>query len=114
MDFKARTLSQLGDLICGNFDVDKFTHYANYRPVDGSARSFLISRERQTVSIEALGTSFEFDKWEPMFMEISQKYTDKMIADLADASGFEIRQNFVDSRNYYCDSLWQTVSVART
>ena len=47
-------------------------------------------------------------------MEISQKYTPKIIADLAAESGFEIRQNFVDSRNYYCDSLWQTVSVART
>jgi L-histidine N-alpha-methyltransferase len=41
-------------------------------------------------------------------MEISQKYSMEMIESLAGASGFEIKQNFFDSRNYYCDSLWKT------
>jgi hypothetical protein len=30
-----------------------------------------------------------------------------MIENLASESGFEIKQNFFDSRNYYCDSLWK-------
>ena len=29
------------------------------------------------------------------------------ITELAAESGFEIKQNFFDSKNYYCDSLWQ-------
>jgi len=111
--FNLNLLTRINRELGGNFDLDKFTHYANYRPIEGSARSYLVSRERQTVRIDALGREFEFDQWEAVFMEISQKYSLRMIEDLAGESGFEIKQNFFDSRNYYCDSLWG-VSVART
>jgi uncharacterized SAM-dependent methyltransferase len=62
------------------------------------------------VNIAALGRSFDFDQWEAVFMEISQKYSLRMIADLAAESGYDIKQNFYDSRAYYCNSLWQTAS----
>ena len=104
--FNLNLLTRINNELGGDFDVDKFAHYANYRPIEGSARSFLISREKQTVSIAALERSFDFDQWEAVFMEISQKYSMPMIESLANASGFEIKQNFFDSRNYYCDSLW--------
>ena len=112
-EFNLNLLRRINRELGANFDLDKFTHYAVYRPVECSARSFLISRERQTVHIEALKRDFEFEQWEPVFMEISQKYSLKMIADLAAESGFTVKQNFFDSRNYYCDSLWGPVSVAR-
>lgn len=105
--FNLNLLRRINRELGANFDIGKFVHYANYRPVESSARSFLISREPQTVRIEALNRTFEFDQWEAVFMEISQKYSLKMIADLAAESGFEIKQNFFDSRNYYCDSLWR-------
>lgn len=105
--FNLNLLTRINRELGGDFDIEKFAHYANYRPVEGSARSFLISREKQTVRIGALGRSFEFDPWEPVFMEISQKYSPKMIEELAAESGFEIKQNFYDSRSYYCDSLWR-------
>lgn len=107
--FNLNLLTRINRELGGNFDLDKFTHYANYRPVEGSARSFLVSREKQSVRIDALGHEFEFDEWEAVFMEISQKYSLRMISDLAAESGFEIKQNFFDSRIYYCDSLWATV-----
>ena len=106
--FNLNLLTRINRELGGNFDADKFLHYANYRPNEGSARSFLISREDQTVSIDALGRSFDFKQWESIFMEISQKYSMDMIESLAAESGFEIKQNFFDSRNYYCDSLWKT------
>ena len=105
--FNLNLLTRINRELAGNFDVEKFTHYANYRPIEGAARSFLISREQQTVCIEALDRDFEFDQWEAVFMEISQKYSLPMIGDLAAESGFEIKQNFFDSRSYYCDSLWR-------
>jgi uncharacterized SAM-dependent methyltransferase len=46
------------------------------------ARSFLISREKQTVTIKALDRSFDLEQWEAIFMEISQKYTHAMIEEL--------------------------------
>ena len=111
--FNLNLLRRINRELGANFDVDQFTHYANYRPIDASARSFLISRVKQSVFIKALDRTFEFDQWEAVFMEISQKYSLKMIDELARESGFEVRQNFFDSRNYYCDSLWQPMSVAR-
>lgn len=105
--FNLNLLSRINRELGANFDLDKFSHYAVYRPVECAARSFLISREKQTVTIDALDRSFDFDQWEAIFMEISQKYSLQMIDDLARESGFEIKQNFFDGRNYYCDSLWQ-------
>ena len=105
--FNLNLLRRINRELGGNFDLNQFTHYANYRPIEGSARSFLVSRERQTVHIDALKRDFEFEQWEAVFMEISQKYSLKMIAELAAESGFEIKQNFFDGKNYYCDSLWQ-------
>ena len=106
--FNLNLLKRINRELGGNFDIDKFTHYANYRPVEGSARSFLISREQQSVHISALNKTFEFDQWEAVFMEISQKYSLRMIDEIAAESGFEIKENFFDSRKYYCDSLWKT------
>lgn len=104
--FNLNLLKRINRELGGNFDIDKFTHYANYRPVEASARSFLISREKQSVYIDTLRRTFEFDQWEAVFMEISQKYSLRMIEELASESGFEIKQNLFDSRKYYCDSLW--------
>ena len=104
--FNLNLLKRINRELRADFDIDKFMHYANYRPTEASARSFLISRERQSVYIAALDKVFEFDQWEPVFMEISQKYSKKMIAELAAESGFEIKNNFFDRREYYCNSLW--------
>lgn len=105
--FNLNLLTRINRELGADFDVGKFQHYASYRPIDGSARSFLISREDQQVTINALDKTFDFARWEPVFMEISQKYTPAMIEDIALSSGFTIKQNFYDSREYYCDSLWQ-------
>ncbi len=105
--FNLNLLSRINRELGADFDVEKFSHYALYRPVECAARSFLISREKQTVFIRALERSFEFDQWEAIFMEISQKYSRRMIEEFAAESGFEIARSFCDSRNYYCDSLWR-------
>ncbi len=106
-EFNLNLLKRINRELGANFDLEKFLHYAIYRPTEYAARSFLISREEQTVYVEALGQSFEFKAWEPIFMEISQKYDLEMIENLARESGFEVKQNFFDSRKYFVDSLWK-------
>lgn len=110
-EFNLNLLRRVNRELGGNFDLDKFTHYANYRPIEGSARSFLVSRERQSVHLTALNRTFEFDRWEAVFMEISQKYSLGMIERLASDSGFSIKQNFFDRKEFYCDSLWQQLGT---
>ena len=70
---------------------------------------FHLGLKDQTVHIGALRRDIVFERWEAVFMEISQKYNRAMIESLAAESGFAIKKNFYDSRRYYCDSLWQTV-----
>jgi L-histidine N-alpha-methyltransferase len=107
--FNLNLLRRINRELGADFDLEKFSHYAVYRPTECAARSFLISRQEQTINIEALNQSFEFKAWEPIFVEISQKYNLEMIEDLASKSGFQIAKNFFDSRNYYTDSLWKLV-----
>ena len=87
--FNLNLLRRINRELGADFDLDKFSHYALYHPIECAARSFLISRAKQTVTVNALGRSFEFEQWEPIFMEISQKYTQPMIEELAAGSGFE-------------------------
>ena len=107
--FNLNLLTRINRELGGDFDLSKFSHYAQYRPMECAARSFLISREHQSVSVEALGRTFEFEQWEPIFMEISQKYTHAMIDELARDGGFEIAQEFYNGEDFYIDSLWKPV-----
>jgi L-histidine N-alpha-methyltransferase len=107
--FNLNLLRRINRELDADFDLDHFSHYAQYRPVECAARSFLISREKQTVRIGALNRSFEFEQWEPIFMEISQKYTAAMIEELAAESGFMIETEFLDKENFYRDSLWKPI-----
>ena len=106
-EFNLNLLTRINRELGADFNLTDFSHYASYHPIEGAARSFLISCRTQTVSIKALNESFEFDAWEPIFMEISQKYSLAMIEDLARASGFQIAENFFDGKKFYADSLWK-------
>lgn len=107
--FNLNLLTRINRALGADFDVSKFSHYAQYRPLECAARSFLISREKQTVHISALNRSFEFEQWEAIFMEISQKYTDAMINELAAESGFAVSTDFRNNDDFYIDSLWQPI-----
>ena len=105
--FNLNLLHRINRQLGANFDVRKFSHYASYHPIEASARSFLISQEEHDVLVGALNRKFHFNQWEPIFMEISQKYNLEMIADLAQASGFQVAKNFFDRNYYFADSLWR-------
>ncbi|HXG82998.1 MAG TPA: L-histidine N(alpha)-methyltransferase [Pyrinomonadaceae bacterium] len=107
--FNLNLLRRINRELGANFNLENFSHYALYRPNERAARSFLISRANQTVRIKALEQSFEFGAWEPIFMEISQKFSLEMINDLAQSSGFQTAKNFFDRNDYFVDSLWKTV-----
>jgi L-histidine N-alpha-methyltransferase len=108
-EFNLNLLKRINRELSANFDLAKFSHYAIYRPTECAARSFLISREEQEVFIEHLNQTFYFKAWEPIFMEISQKYNTEMIEDFARKSGFSVKQNFFDENKYFVDSLWKVL-----
>ena len=77
-----------------------------YDPASGAARSGLRSRVEQNIRVAALDAVFHFHKGETIQTEISQKYDETLIFELASASGFAVDKAFVDSRNYFTDQVW--------
>ncbi|NNE97962.1 MAG: L-histidine N(alpha)-methyltransferase [Pyrinomonadaceae bacterium] len=105
--FNLNLLKRMNRELGANFETDNFLHYASYHPTECAARSYLISQKDHDVFIEELGREFHFKKWEPIYMEVSQKYNLEMIEELASNSGFEIVQNFYDENRFYSNSLWK-------
>lgn len=105
--FNLNLLTRLNKELGANFDTDSFDHYPVYDPARAEAKSYLISKCNQDVYIQAFEKSFHFNKWESIYTEMSQKYSLELINDIAKESGFEICDNFIDSRQYYVNSLWK-------
>lgn len=106
-EFNINLLDRINRELGGNFNRANFSHYPSYNPITGESKSYLISLQKQTVWIERLSQSFNFERWEPIFTEISQKYNLKDIDHLANHSGFKVKKNLFDARKYFADSLWQ-------
>ena len=106
-EFNLNLLRRMNRELDADFDTDAFYHYPVYDPLDGAARSYLISRRQQEVNIKAVPMIVKFDEAEPVFMEISQKYSLDDINGFAEKSGFRQIRNFFDSRNYFTNSLWE-------
>ena len=100
-------LKRINRELDGNFMVGNFEHHCHYDPESGALKSYLISKTDQDVSINILGKSIGFRKWEPVFMELSRKFDLESIEQLATQNRFKVIQHFSDQRNYFVDSLWE-------
>lgn len=109
--FNLNLLSRINRELGGNFNIDKFSHYATYNVYTGAMESYLMSQIAQTVTIEKLERKFSFKDWEPIHVEYSYKYLMPEITALAEKNDFKILSNFVDRKNYYVASLWQVKKV---
>lgn len=99
--FNKNVLSRINRELEGNFEVEKFIHWESYNPESGTAKSFLVATEAMDVKIKQLQLNINFDQWETIHVEISQKYDDKTVAWLAEESGLEIVTSFTDKNGYY-------------
>ncbi len=105
-DFNLNLLVRINRELGGDFKLDSFEHVPAYDLVSGTARSGLRSRIEQNVRVAALDRVFHFYKGETIQTEISQKYDDTLIGELASAAEFVVDKAFVDSRNYFTDQIW--------
>lgn len=108
-DFNLNLLRRINSELGGNFDLQKFRHYATYNPHKSAMESFLISLENQEIRIDYLNRSFRFAENEPLQTECSYKYTSASIHDFADRNGFRQIKNFTDKNLYFADSLWEVI-----
>lgn len=103
--FNLNLLLRINHELTANFNIDQFEHYQTYDPLNGSCKSYLISLIEQQVTIDEHKISFL--KNEPIYMEISQKFSPSDISELAQKSGFDSISELYDSKKWFMDAIWQ-------
>ncbi len=106
-EFNLNLLRRINRELQGDFDLSCWRHWETYDPAIGAARSFLVPVEPQRVRIKAVDRTFHFRAWQPIRVEISQKYSLREIEGIADAAGFDFVRHFQDGEGLFTDSLFQ-------
>lgn len=105
--FNLNLLERINRELGANFDMSKFMHYPIYDPLTGTCKSYLISLENQEVEIADLNDKIEFEAYEAIHTEISQKYSVSELKEIANKAGFKMTNQFYDERKYFLDSVWE-------
>ncbi|WP_196892205.1 L-histidine N(alpha)-methyltransferase [Aureivirga marina] len=103
--FNLNLLQRINRELHADFNLAKFQHEPEYSEKTGKAKSFLKSLEKQKIHFKDLDISIDFEKNERIFMEISRKYNDEILKNLLQKTTFQIKQKFLDSKQYFADYL---------
>lgn len=104
-DFNLNLLTRINRELGADFNINRFDHFPLYDPLTGACKSYLISVTEQQVQVGA--HTIRFKKDEPIFMEISQKYSLEATRQIAEAAGFRPVQYFFDEKRWFTDVLWE-------
>jgi dimethylhistidine N-methyltransferase len=101
--FNMNLLTRLNNELEADFDLEQFKHYPCYDPQTGTTKSFLISQKNQTVELKAIDTTINFKAWEHIHVEVSQKFDEDMIENMAKEAGLTVEKYFYDEKKYFAD-----------
>lgn len=104
--FNLNLLERINRELDADFDLERFDFYCHYNPENGEVKSYLVSLIEQEVEIRKIGKIFHFKKDELIWTELSKKYDLHEIEELGKKAGFNFEKHFVDSRQYFSDSLF--------
>lgn len=107
--FNKNILTRINRELHGNLDLDTFEHWPVYDPQVGEARSYLISQKEQEVLIKDLNLKVRFRKWESIHTEISRKFDEAGIQDLAEDSGLKVAGYFSDKKEYFRNYIFKKI-----
>ena len=108
--FNKNVLVRINKELGGNFNPDNFLHWEVYDPESGTARSYLVAREKQIVSIDSLDLTVSFEAWETIHTEISQKYDDATVKWLSGKAGLVPVRQYSDPEGMYKNFLFKKIS----
>ncbi len=105
--FNYNLLRRINQTFAGNFNLDWFQHFAEYDPISGEMKSFLISTRAQQVILPELNITFTFQAWEAIQTESSYKFSENQIQELAAEANLETQLVFTDANRYFADVLFR-------
>ena len=97
--FNRNLLVRINRELGGDFDLQRFAHYAFYNVARGRIEMHLVSLAKQSVNVGR--HRFGFDVGESIHTENSCKYSVDEFSALALAAGFRTDQVWKDSRGYF-------------
>jgi len=104
-EFNLNLLRRINEELQADFDLSAFEHFQTYDPGSGACRSYLISQQEQTVTIA--GERILFRRHEPLFMEVSRKFSHSDIDALARENGFTQISEVCDSKGWFMNAVWE-------
>ncbi len=103
--FNLNLLTRINSELDADFDLDTFVHAPEYSEEAGIAKSYLVSTKAQRVTIKKLNKTFQFEKGEKIFTEISRKYNDAIIQKIIEHTDFNIQDSLTDSKTYFASYI---------
>jgi L-histidine Nalpha-methyltransferase len=104
--FNSNLLVRINRELGADFVMSQFIHQAFYDASAHRIEMHMVSRKDQCVHVG--DEAFFFQAGESIRTEFSHKYSPRSLRELAETSGFRLRQGWVDPREYFSVS-WLTV-----
>ena len=98
-EFNRNMLRHLNREFGADFDLDAFTHSAEYNERKGRIEIRLVSEKDQQFSLG--GESFSIGKGEAILTEYSHKYTLEGFAAMGETAGFRVKRVWVDAERLF-------------
>jgi len=105
--FNLNLLSRMNRELEADFNVEDFNHHTLYEEKTGEVLSYLISIKEQSVNLASQNKTIHFNENEMIHTEISKKYSLEELDSLAAHLDFEVIYHFLDSKEYFTDTLWR-------
>lgn len=99
--FNLNLLVRINRELGGEFDIGRFEHRALYNEELSRVEMHLFSRVGQSVEIASLDLKITFAAGESIHTENSYKFDIKMLASLADRTGFSLAKTWYDSNRRF-------------
>jgi len=99
--FNLNILNHLNRRFDGNFDLNKFEHWAFYNETKHQIEMHLRSLESQTVELRSLNLKIDFEKGETINTEISRKFDINGIQELLKSKGFLPQKVWTDDNQWF-------------
>ncbi len=107
--FNKNLLVRINNELGGNFPIDQFQYLADYEVDTGRVKMILRATQACTVHVSALNRSFDFHPGETIETEDSHKYSLAEIDQTAQAAGFRVTAQWLDSQQRFSTSLLKPV-----
>lgn len=99
--FNLNLLEVVNRELDADFSVLQFEHRARFNPDASQIEMYLVSRCEQSVTLNALGRTLEFDAGETILTEISRKFTPAHLEAMLAQAGFELTRHLQPANGYF-------------